>query len=233
MLAMRNLILSLALIVTFLCPALAQAPDYYLAEYISSDLWNNYSDSPHVPDLKVRAKDWKSFEPFLKEVKKNANGRPIILDLSVHGIDGVPVCAVGNDKSSYLATVGAIINLIEKYIPAENIRACVFESCFGAETYNGSITPPETLLNPHAKGCLLKPRTKGSPSFKCYGVANFRNIPPCALEQFLHNEFVTLEDLRIYEARPPVRLDKVTEQNMVHFNRFVLIKLLKQDGVFR
>ncbi len=231
---MKSLIISLALIMSFLVPVWAQAPEPFVAAFISEDLWNNYSDNVHRFDVKWSATDWRDFDKFLKRVVQEAAGRQIVLDLSIHGMGkDLPVCALSDNKHTYLATFGGIINHIEKHIPDAQLKALILENCYGAETYHGSINPSPNLIS-KAKGCLLEPRTKGNPNFSVYGFTNMRNVPPCGYEQYIHNQFVTLEDIRKYKDLAPLHLDESTEETAKNLQRMILTRLLfQQDGIQR
>ncbi len=231
---MRSLIISLALILSFLGPVWAQAPEPFVGAFISEDLWNNYSDNVHRFDVKWSASNWRDFDKFLKRVVQEAAGRQIVLDLSIHGLGkDLPLCAVGDDKRSYLATFGGVINHIEKYIPDAQLKAVIAENCYGAETYHGSINPPLNYVN-NSKGCLLESRTKGNPKFIVYGFTNMRNTPPCGYEQYVHNQFVTLEDIRKYKDLAPLHLDECSEVIAKDLQRMILARLLfKLDGIER
>lgn len=228
---MKGLIISLALIATFLSPVWALAPNQpFIAVFVDKSLANNYSDNVHEFGVFWVAKDFSSFDKFLLETKKKAGARKIILDLSFHGLPMVFIC--GTDKG--LATTGGLINHIEAIIPSEQIECVCFEPCYAGQVYNRSFHAGADLVNPLAKRCLLEARLAPNPKFPVWGLPNSRNVPPNVLEQVIHNQYITIEDLRQYENKFPVVLAPDTEQMAVTLQRMILARLLyTEDGVQR
>jgi hypothetical protein len=61
-----------------------------------------------------------------------------------------------------------------------------------------------------------------------------RNTPPCGYEQYVHNQFVTLEDIRKYKDLAPLHLDECSEVIAKDLQRMILARLLfKLDGIER
>lgn len=227
---MKALTLFLVLILFFSPVVGAREQSPFLAVFISEDLANNYSDFPHQVGLKVVAKDWKCLDEFLNETVKLAAGRQIILDFSIHGMgEECPVLSVGDRRHSFVGTMGGLMNHIERIVPEKQIEACILESCYGNQVYRGSLNPPSNLIR-KIKGCLLEGRGARDPQFKVLGFNGFRNVPPCGIEQYLHKELLTLQDLR---GLAPVHLTKQSEEISVLMQRIILDKMLAKDDVFR
>lgn len=230
---MKQWVLILSLVLSFLCPVYGQAPTEYLAIYCSGDRAHRYQKDifNHHIDAFCEAKDWRSLAPFLRKVKQEAAGRPIVLNLMAHGMDVCPVLVVSADDKfktpSYTATMAGVINTIEEELSGAQL-VTVFETCFGSTVYKGSINPGKDLLNPGNKKCLLQARTKGDPDFICYGMEDFSNPVPCALEQYLHKDFQTLVDLRKSKGG---RLSPEMQELYKILNYVILERLERQDGL--
>jgi hypothetical protein len=214
----------------FFAPVMAQSPSHYLAIYCSKDRIHRYGKDifNHPIDLIVSAKDWRSFDPFLKKVKEEAHGRPIIINLMAHGTDVVPVLLVGDDKHSYAATEGAVLNHIEEIIGDDLVL--VQETCFGSSVYKGSLNPYRELIRKGDK-TLLENRTKGNPKFKVLGIDGYSNPIPCALEQYLHNDMETLVDLREFTTKAPARLNEKEQKARTDVNYLLLMLNHMRDGI--
>ncbi len=227
---MKQLIISLALILSFLAPALAQEPSEFLAVYTSGDRVHRYTKQVfnHRIDALCSAKDWRSLAPFLRQVKSQAQGRKILLNLCVHGMDVCPIlCVAASEKApSYSATFGGVLNVIEEELTGANL-VVITETCHGSIVWAGSLTPGPELINVKAKKCLLLPRTKGAPSFEVWGVEDYSNPIPCAMEQYLHKDFQTIHDLR---TLAPVRLSKETQELCKYLNYVILRNEQAKDG---
>lgn len=216
-----------ALFILLLCflllaPATAsEPPSPYIAVYCSEDLKGNWIDFPHKVQKFTVAKDWSNFDRFLQQVKRDCKGRPVVLDLCVHGMSSPPFLAVGNEKFSHCASEGGVFNHIDKYFGAGSIIV-VQESCYGGWCFKYGLLSP---FEDDVPCCMLEKREKGAPAYPVYGFAGFyRNVPPCALEQYLHKKHTSLEDLRHLEKDPVERLSPLNDQLMTNRQRLILLK---------
>lgn len=230
---MRLLTLLLALVLFFSPISWAQEQPPFLAIYCSADRVERFTKDRfnHHVDLFCKAKDWTSFEPFLKEVAIKAAGRPVILSMSVHGIEEVPLLCVGKDENHpFYATEGGMINKVEE--SGANILCIVEETCHASTVYAGSLNPPPHLLKHDNKRSLVENRKKGAPSFPVFGVEDFSSPIPSALEQYLHNDFQTISDLRKYvPGVAPSRFSKFTQEVYKQLNYMLLMKYKHLDGI--
>jgi hypothetical protein len=209
---MRFLALTLSVFL-WLAPALAQEQRPYLAIYTSADRVHRYSKDRfnHPIDLIVSAKNWDSFVPFLQKIKKEAQGRKIIIDLCAHGTDTVPVLLVGTEKHSYVATFGGVVNKIEENLEGLPL-VLVAETCFSPTVYSRSINPYPEIIDPKKKKCLLEDRKAGNPNFPIYGITkSYSNPIPTCLESYLHSDMSMLVDLRQFRGQTVAPLDSATQ----------------------
>lgn len=230
---MKSFILSLAVILSFLAPVWATEPVEFLAIYCSGDREHRYKKDVfnHPIDAFCKADDWRSLAPFLRKVKQEAAGRPICLNVMAHGMDICPILCVSADEKkdtpSYGATFGGVINVIEEELAGAQLIT-VWETCHGSVVYKNSLNPGKELLNLKSTRCLLLPRTKGDPTFPVYGMEDFNNPVPCALEQYLHRDFQTLVDLRKSKGS---RLSPDLQEIYKILNYVILERLERTDGI--
>lgn len=187
---MRVLILLVLAVWLAACPVRAAEP--FIAVFCSPDIaegpikpWNNYK---HKLDLFHVAKSWKEFKPFLKEVKRKAQGRPIIIDLSVHGVpEGVFIIVKGDTLK--LANQGAICNDIQEVGLNTERLVLVEESCYAGYVFViGMFSECPTEYIERYKGAAL--------NYPVYGVENYVNYIRLSLEQYLHKKHLFIKDLR-------------------------------------
>ena len=144
------------------------------------------------PDVLRVPQSWDEFDDFLKEVKKKAHGRHIILDLDVHGSGKYLALQVEDARTdkTYIhpAGFGYAVNRITKILGTKNIEV-VCESCFAGETYRNSI-----------RGNKVGQNHPGIPKFPIYGASyNMYNINNLVYLQYATGCHVWFEDLRKYE----------------------------------
>lgn len=160
-----------------------------------------------------------------------AAGRQIILNLCAHGDSVVPILMVGDEKHTYVATESAVINHIEDILG--NNLVLVQETCYGGQVLYGSLNPYPELLGIRGNKNLVEPRVKGAPAFIIYGVINYSNPIPCALEQYLHNDMQSIVDLRQFSKLAPERLTKDEQQLRTDINYILLMRFHLLDGINR
>lgn len=225
---MRLISILMALILFFSPVVWAKEEGPLIAVFVDYTLQFNYSDNIHNEELFWVAKDWSTFDQFLLEARKKAGARKIILDIACHGTPVVFVLAAGNGKKSYCATVGGLLNHIDNIVGAQNVECVCLEACTAGFCYYSTMHPNKMMIRPLAKRAILEDRLAPNPVYPIYGLASCRNIPPNVLEQYLHKQFLTIEDLRQYEYKCPPNLSEQTEEIAVLLNRMILARLLFQ-----
>ena len=225
---MRLVSILLALILFFSPVVWAKEEGPLVAVFVDYTLQFNYSDNVHNTEIFWVAKDWSTFDQFLLEAKKRAGARKVVFDIAVHGIPVVFVLSAGNEKKGYLATTAGLLNHIDSVVGAQNVECVCLEACYAGFCYYSSVHPDRFMVRPLARRAMLEGRSAPSPLYPVYGLPSSRNIPPNVLEQYLHKQFLTIEDLRQYEYKCPPNLSAQTEEIAVLLNRMILARLLFQ-----
>lgn len=229
-----------SLIVLIVClllslPAIALTKDTsYLAVFSSLDFSPRDWEDIH-PDLEVHAPSWGAcFDGFLQAVKKQGHGRHIVIDIQCHGWDtlalyqGAVEDTKGDRRFYSEASMGYVVNHIEKALAGEDIEVCC-EACFAGRVYKVSIRGNKPNKIPElAENC------NHIPPFPVYGISeDVENYNNFIYLQYAHNMRYNFQDLRTYEYsdRPlkPRNLDPLTEENIIIREGFIQIR---SYGVF-
>lgn len=86
------------------------------------------------PDKMTITGEWEAFDKFLIETRKEAKGRPILLDIECHGIADTGMleleysCFQGKEHTDD-ASVGYVVGKIDKYLGNTNVEVCL-EACY-------------------------------------------------------------------------------------------------------
>lgn len=192
--AICGVMLLTATLMTSVRSQMMQQPKPFVAVFCSQEFEWVWVEK-HQPDkLEVADEGWSEFEKFCKDVKKEANGRPIVIDLMVHGNDSG--LAVTVPPFAQVTSMGYVVNTIEKNVGTKNITV-LLEACFSGSAYYYTIRNQDRakpLLN-HA----------GVPAFPIYGVGSgFSNYGNTVYLQWLYGSQGYFEDLRNYEYKKPL-----------------------------
>lgn len=199
------LVAALTLFIVAQVPAFPESKQEkaYIAVY-SDPVFVKYWDVLKV-DYVQSANTWDDFPGFIRHVKEESKGRPIIIDLNVHGTRGgflsihhIDKCTHGRANKSYMATVGYVLKEIST-LGEENIRALVLESCYGGHVYFKS----REGFNPSYRGGNRLDSYTGVAPYPIYGVDNCVSWNNVVFIQLANGDNVNIHDLREYSKSPP------------------------------
>ncbi len=163
----------------------------YVATFCSPEFEWMWVES-HPPDMLVVAnKGWSQLPGFCREARKAAHGRPLILDLDVHGSkEGLSVKIAGVHR---LTTMGYVLNQIEQNAGTDNLTVFL-ESCYPGNAYFYTIRGNKVKALNHAD----------RPIFLILGVGSgYSNWGNTVYLQWLFNKRDYFEDMRNYEIKKP------------------------------
>jgi len=189
---MVKLILSLLLAIVVSLPGYTRETKPYLAVFCNpgaEEVWYGFN-----PDLIVIAKDWGEFDKFLLTARKEAHGRPIEMDITVHGDEHLML--VYDDirtrqqvvKST---TMGFIVNHIERILSKQDVTL-ILEACYSGHVYKSTIRGNDLGMGENCNHVPKFPIYGGS-----YNHPNINNLIYIQYKTKIHRFF---EDLRIYEV---------------------------------
>lgn len=186
--------LSLILAFFLWCPVFGETQTPFLAIYSSRDLVECWQNSVHKPDLLFKTKNFSELDTFLTQVKQQASGRKIILDICVHGDSRSGfLCIKANKKEWSFASMGFLLNHIESFLGTENFDL-ILDSCYAGSVYKRSLHYlPITQI-----GTFLRIEDyKGErPKYPVWGVANHMSLVGLALEEYIHSHHRFTQDIR-------------------------------------
>lgn len=181
--------------------------------------WAHYK-----PDVFTVAFSWDQLDPFLKETKQRAAGRPIELDFEVHGEEYLSISYRNNITSRYEvkhATMGYVLNHVEKILGKKNVTV-LFESCYAGYVYKKSIRG--NIINPFLD--IKAEDHKGIPSYPVYGgTYDHMNVNNFVFLQYRTNTRAYFCDLRYYEDHGGGAKDR-NDNSEVHKNISLLWDIL-------
>lgn len=200
-------------------------PKPFLAVFASADMppsdWNRLS-----PDLYIRTGTWDAFPMFLEDVKTWSKGKPVVLDVQVHGSeDGCSLwCGQMNTQHFYdTVTLGYIISKIEKTV-GTNVVVCL-ESCYGGNVYKKTIRGNK---NTDSKRVV---NYEGVPKFPIYGVSGaYSGWNNLVYRQYYFNTHLDFIDLRVCDkGYTPKKVDDNLGSfgNLKAHNNWVLLQSFK------
>jgi len=170
----------------------------YIAVFASPDFWQE--DWKKIsPDLYVRTSDWRVLDSFLERAKTESAGREIVIDIQCHGnssgisLLGLKVGSVNNHEIWDTASLGYVVNHIERVFPNQHVVICL-EACFAAKVYKDSIRNTPNLTGNNIESC------DHTPIYPIYGmVESFANYNNLTFLQYMHGIRCYMKDLRQYE----------------------------------
>lgn len=200
---MKKILVSIALSLCLLVPAFSNnttivSNEPYVAVFASSDFPKSDWDEPYTPDKILYAKDWCELELFLMSVKNHASGRPILLDLQVHGLERLALKDEKLKEGYSEADFGYVVEEISKILGEDNIIV-ICEACFSGYVYKNTIRD-----NPDRKGSHTHSGDFNRiPAFPIYGVGDrIESVNNIQYMQYYHKVFYRFMDLREYEWEP-------------------------------
>lgn len=215
---MKSLLIALLLSLFTMLPACAKD---YVAVFSSGDFgvedWRDIDTS-----IVVGVHNWCPLEAFLQSVKQQSNGSPIVLDFQVHGSpDGTLSIQAGhiNGHPFYFdATMGYVLNRVDKILGSQ-VKAVIFESCFGSTVYKKSIR--NNTVNHYSSRVLVEDHP-GIPSYPVYGTTgSYVGYNNFVFLQYLKNTKFDFIDMREcdkgYTPKPVVTEGPTFERNAQYF----------------
>lgn len=202
-------------------------PKPFVAVFVTPEfemLWHSEwspAMAHHEPNKIFAAKHgWTDFDKFCKDTVKEAKGRPIVLDLDVHGEDHGLAVKLGKPDEAHtwsITTVGYVMHTIEEDIGSDNLTV-LLEACYSGNAYyytiRGSSNP---VLN-----------CEDIPPFPVYGVGSgFSNWGATVYLQYVYGSEGYFEDLRDYELITP-RIHEKEDPN----NDDMSVTLLKLKAIY-
>ena len=233
-------ILNIFLALLFSLPALAQSQKPYLAVYANPQPgFEIYWEREKTDGFIFIADTWDSFPEFLKQAKINARGRKVILNLSTHGGEqGLLYLAYplfyetpwGERITVHIvkeASMGYIINEINKVFKPGEIQELDIEACFSGYVYSKSIRGNKELK--HEGGNVIE-NCKEYPLFPVYGVPETFGLGNILhLQRHKYNLNINYIDLRETELNPiPQAIVDESEDNS-SFNAMKEFLLTSQE----
>lgn len=215
---MNKLIISIALCLILFTPAWGwKEKKPYLAVYCCPGFeifWPSIK-----PDNFCLAFDWSQFDDFLRKTKKEANGRPIEIDIDCHGNETGLVISYDDGRTGLPVakntSMGFIVNHIETILHGEKVTLLI-ECCYSGRVYKETIRASKS-----GESC------NHVPQFPIYG-GSFNHMN---LNNFIYIQYKTkchryFEDLRKYETKEgDMKMDE--NENSIDHNRMAaLYKIL-------
>lgn len=156
------------------------------------------------PDFLLVPKDWRDLDTFLKVVKDQGWDH-IDIDIDCHGNDYLWL--IDEDGNEYIASMGFIVNHIEKYLVGKDIKVFC-EACFAGKVYKTSIRGNKIERFPVIREFLKRERgnkiedCNHIPKFPIYGIrSNTTNIGNSIYLQYRSDCNLYMEDLRDFEKK--------------------------------
>lgn len=187
------------------------------------------------------ADTWDSFPEFLRMAKAMAGDRKLVINVSSHGgEDGLlylsyplfvqtpwgEVIAVNINKQ---ASLGYVVNCINKEIPREQMQELDLECCFSGYLYTKSIRNNPELR--HAGGNIIED-CKEYPSFPIYGVPETYGLGNILhLQRNKYKLNINYKDLRETEILPV--LSPVVDESEDNLKFDAMKQFLLTSGEFQ
>ncbi len=147
----------------------------------------------HPPDkLFVADKGWSQLPFFCREARKEAKGRPLVIDLTVHG--SKRGLTINTQYGANRVSMGYVVNVIEQFAGSDDLTV-LLESCYPGNAYFNTIRGSSTIKEFNHEG---------RPSFPIIGVGSgFSNWGNTVYLQWLFHTYPFYEDMRNYETKIP------------------------------
>lgn len=200
-----HIFLAFVLVLLSCGPASSIEDERFIAVYMNPGFYEQYWDHERLSYYET-GKTWGSFDGFCRRAAHLAKGRPVVLDLDVHGNDGglfLDYSEVVKGKQvfrTYRASFGFIVNCIERNFAPGQVTLMT-EACYSGRAYYYTMrnNPLDMTL-----GCRIE-NHKDVPKFPIIGVgsitSNYGNLIFLEFIDPLHK--LRSEDLRQYEFRKP------------------------------
>ena len=166
---MKKLLIALFLVLSLCIPrsVLAQDRGYYLAVFCEADFMDEWTGE--VPNCLYPGKNWDDFKTFIKMVKKESAGRPVVIDIDCHGTTD-SLYIEEDPTHGHVANFGYVLNQIDK---AHFKHLTVLtEACLAGRVYNKSI---HVIGDIHMDGDDFENYHQDKPSYPVYGM-NSKNL---------------------------------------------------------
>ncbi len=180
-------------------PADCQEKEQYLAVFDASpDTYShirvNEDWAKFNPDLLVESSRFTDFSAFLKTVKDQSQGRPILLDIDCHGSETGYLATTEDGEDE--CTIGYLLNQIDEQLAGKKVTVCL-EACYSAICYSKNLHNKQVV---NFRSYHFQPYKNAEPSYPVYGelvngksTINYNNLT------FLQNHFnlpIYMVDLR-------------------------------------
>ncbi len=234
----KDKVLAFLLFLTFFltpCLGLAQPPldrnSYFLAVFNTPEGYVTDWDIIK-PDFKMCCNTWDDFPMFLRIVKQQAKNRPILIDVSVHGDDRTGLLwidydAFGQDMS-YAASMGYVINQIERTFPKGQVKSLFLEACYSEIVMEKSLTTQNLIhynddseFSYHEGGNQIE-GTDTKIDFPVYGIGSSVNYNNTVFLQYFYNVKAYFYDLRQFINNEPAKPTNRERQPIIEQLWFVL-----------
>lgn len=144
---------------------------------------------PFRPDLMATAYDFDQFELFINNVNRLAKGRPVIIDIAVHGSpDGGLYIQDGDDLHE--SNPGYILNQLER---VDHLNKVYLESCYAGLVMARGLNTKHRMDLP---GDDVEPFNNKRLKFDIYGVNNTPNYVGFVYMQDRYKIFLEYYDLK-------------------------------------
>jgi len=198
-------LLAILFLVTML-PADCRDPETFKAVFANPGFLNRYWKDKHI-DASMESRSWTSFDAFCADVSQRAAGRPVLMDVDVHGnSDGFFLTwkdkpTAKEDNRECKASMGFIANVLDRhFLPGQ--LTFLTEACYSGRAYKYTIRNNSSYRMEEDEFMEDHP---GVPTYPCYGIGsrttNSGNLVFLVYERG-NTDPVHIEDLRIYETLP-------------------------------
>ena len=214
-------ILALLASLLFLLPAGAQSKEPFLSVYANPQPGYEIYWEQEKEGFVFIADTWDSFPDYLKMTKSLAQGRKVILNISVHGGENgllylsyplyvqLPWGEVAQLNITKECSMGYIVNEINKVFSPGEIQELDLEACFAGYVYTKSIRNNKELK--HEGGNVIED-CKIYPQFPIYGVPQTFGLGNILhLQRHKYKLNINYKDLRETEIQP--QLEPVVDES--------------------
>lgn len=164
----------------------------FFAVYVSPDL-TDYWKGKKV-DYYQEAGNWEDFRFFIYQVNERAGGRPVVIDIDVHG-DKEGFLYINSDNF-YAASEGYLLNQLDR---VDNLEIVLQESCYAGTVFKRSLHPKMTV---EYSGNVVEDY-KGNLPYPIMGVDNVINYNASINDQFRSGYRINYNDLREFTFKDP------------------------------
>jgi hypothetical protein len=198
---MKNYLISVMVALFLMIPGgLAKDKEPFKAVYCSPDL-KQYWMRKQV-DYFHEAETWDDLRLFVSEVNRQAEGRPVVIDIDVHGEpEGYLYICKGRNGEDYAASEGFLVNQLDR---VENLQIVLQESCYAGVVFKKSLHQPREISY---NGNVIEDY-KGKLEYPIMGVDNVINYNASINDQFNTGYRLNYNDLREYVFRDPGEPDR-------------------------